>query len=72
MDRYNEEGIPRHQLLYTLGRADLVRDRRARGTCFLCSGTPINAACLCEVCMTYLSPEELKLVEFYNNGVLPY
>lgn len=71
MERWNPEGITRSDLMWVLQRPDIILDRRKKGTCLLCSGRPINDAAMCDACMTLLSREELRLVEFWMMGALP-
>lgn len=69
MHRVNQDCIPRSDLIWVLDRPDLVRERLQVGRCFLCSGTPINAAALCDICVVMLSPQETRKMERWTIGV---
>jgi hypothetical protein len=70
-DRLVPEGVPRGQLKWALGQKNIVEVAIKVDRCLLCRAEGVNPAGLCEVCVTYLTPDELALVELWRSGVLP-
>ena len=71
MNRMNSEGVPRSDLLWALGRVEMVAKARNRDRCLLCSNGSVNEAGLCEPCVALLDDDETKLVERWRAGVGP-
>lgn len=71
MSRWNAEGIPVSDLHWVLRREDLVRARRRVGKCFVCCESNINEAGLCEVCLSLLSDDLVRMVEKWRQGMVP-
>lgn len=71
MDRLNPEGIPRHELLFVLGQPRRVREARRIDACLLCRRSRVNEAGICDVCLSMLEGEELRLASRWTSGVAP-
>lgn len=71
MERWNSEGIPRDQLMFTLQQGYAVKVAIRIQKCMLCRSQGVNEAGLCHMCMTFLSDEESRLVERFMNGMEP-
>jgi len=71
VDRVNSHGIPRHQLLWSLGQVKHVNKARREDSCLLCCTKRVNEAGLCDVCYALLDDEELKAAEKWLSGVGP-
>lgn len=69
MGRFNEEGIPREDLLEALARPDIVRYFRRRNQCMLCMRPGVGPSGLCEVCYSMLDGKELDAAVEWNSGV---
>lgn len=71
VDRLNEEGVPRDQLLGALKRPDMVEFARKHNRCMVCGRRRVNEAGLCMGCYSALSDAELKVAERWLGGSLP-
>ncbi len=61
-------GVPRDRVLEVLRNPKLVAVAVKAGRCLLCRHTPIDAAGLCEMCLTFLSDEERNAAQAYYDA----
>lgn len=71
VDRLNEEGVPRDQLLAALKRPDLVEFARKHDRCMVCGRKRVNEAGVCPGCYATLGDAELKIAERWLAGAMP-
>jgi len=71
MDRFNSEGILRHNLVQTLKDRRAVGTARRIDTCLLCRRSGVNESGLCEMCYGMLDGEEFVLAERWISGKGP-
>lgn len=71
MDRLNSQGIPRQQLLWTLGQRRHVLKALKEDACLLCRKGGLNEAGLCDMCYALLNDNELSAAERWLSGVGP-
>ena len=71
MDRQNPEGIPRGELLYSLGNRRIVEFARETDSCLLCCRHNVNEAGLCRWCYSSLDMPEIQAAVKWTSGVGP-
>jgi hypothetical protein len=71
VERFNNEGIPRHTLVLALRDRRLVMTARRVDACLLCRRPRVNDSGLCDVCYSGLEGEELRLAVSWLSGVGP-
>ena len=71
VEKLNEEGLPRHRLLWAMRRGDFVREARRLDQCLLCRARRVNEAGLCDLCYSMLATDELRWAEKWLAGVMP-
>jgi hypothetical protein len=72
VERFNSEGIPRHQLKFVLSRPSIVATARRVNHCLLCRRVGVNEAGLCDLCYPLIQdPEEQRLIERWLSGEGP-
>lgn len=67
-DRINAEGVPRSQLMLTLGDRRAVLTARRIDACLLCRDRGVNEAGLCGKCWSQLTDEEFVLAQKWLLG----
>ncbi|HRJ26699.1 MAG TPA: hypothetical protein PLO61_04200 [Fimbriimonadaceae bacterium] len=71
MERWNKEGVPRHQLEYVLTQPKMVAEAVRIDRCLLCRNPDVNEAGLCSVCVAVLNDRELELLHRWRSGIGP-
>lgn len=71
LERYNEAGLYRDELLFALKDRKKVLEARRVDICMLCRRPKVNAAGICEYCYALLDGEELHTVTRWMIGGTP-
>jgi hypothetical protein len=71
VERLNEEGILRADLMWALTQRRMVYTARRINRCLLCRRAGVNEAGVCDVCNACLTEDEQRLVEGWLRGTGP-
>ena len=62
-------GLPRYLTLDALRNPQYIARAVARGRCFLCAASDIDATGLCLICRSFLSDEERRAAQSYYEAI---
>lgn len=70
-NRWNSEGMPRHEILWALSQPRIVKKAIRESSCLICCNSKINEAGLCDICWATLDDQELNIATKWVAGSGP-